>query len=123
MKCDRCQQELQEERYIHGSETLCENCYLEATHHISPCDPWAAYHAQSYREGFGVEGTNELSDLQKAIYEFIKGKGTASMDELRQTFDLPPRELQTNFAILRHCELVRAYKENDVIYLTTFERA
>jgi hypothetical protein len=123
MKCDRCQQELHgEERYIHGSETLCENCYLETTHRISPCDPWAAYHAQSYREGFGVEGTNELSELQKAIYEFIKGKGTASMDELLQIFDLPPRELQTSFAILRHCELVRAYKENDVIYLTTFSQ-
>ena len=123
MKCDRCQQELhEEERYDHGGETLCEDCYLEATHRVSPCDPWAAYHAQSYREGLGVEGTAELSELQKAIYEFIRGKGHVSMDELLQTFDLPPRELQTSFAVLRHCELVRAYKQNGTIYVTTFER-
>ena len=123
MKCDRCRQELQEgERFVHGSEILCEDCYLEAVHNIAPCDPWAAYNAQSYRESFGVEGTDELSDLQKAIYEFISTKGQVSMDELLQIFDLPARELQITFAVLRHCGLVRAYKQNESIYVTTFKQ-
>ena len=123
MKCERCQQELQrEECHTHNGETLCEDCYLEAVHRVSPCDPWAAYHAQSYREGFGVDGTDELTELQKAMYDFISGKGKVSMDELRKTFDLPPRELQTNFAVLRHCQLIRAYKDNGEIYVTTFDK-
>lgn len=123
MICDRCRQEFEgEEGYRYGSETLCEDCYLEATHRVSPCDPWAAYNAQSFREGFGIEGTDGLSQLQKAIYEFIRDRGHVSIDELLQAFDLPPRELQTSFAVLRHCELVRAYKQDGTIYVTTFDQ-
>ena len=123
MKCDRCRQELQEEeRFVHGSEILCEDCYLEAVHSITPCDPWAAYNAQSYRESFGVEGTDGLSDLQKAIYEFISTKGQVSMDELLQIFDMPAREFRIIFAVLRHCGLVRAYRQNGSIYVTTFKQ-
>ena len=33
-----------------------------------------------------------------------------------------PNGLQTHFAVLRHCGLVRAYKDNDTIYLTTFDQ-
>ncbi len=122
MRCERCQHELQEEEsYRYGSEMLCEDCYLEVTERVSPCDPWAAYHAKSFREGFGVEGTDGLSQLQKDMYEFIKKKGHVSMGELQQIFDLPPRELQTSFAVLRHCGLVRAYKQNGTICVTTFE--
>ncbi len=123
MRCERCQQELLEEEHNqYGNETLCEDCYLVAVHRVIPCDPWAAYHAQSYREGFGVEGTDELSEVQKALYEFIRSKGQASLDELLKTFDLLPNEVQTNFAVLRHCGLVRAYKANNTIYLTTFDQ-
>ena len=123
MKCDRCRRELQEEEcFDHIGETLCEDCYLEAVHLISPCDPWAVHHAQSYRERSGVEGINELSDLQKAIYEFIRGKGQATMDEMLQTFALPARELHIAFAVLRHCGLVRAFKQNNSIYVTTLEQ-
>ena len=123
MRCERCQQELQEEEYNqYGNETLCEDCYLVAVHRVIPCDPWAAHHAQSYRECSRVEGTDGLSEVQKALYDFIRDKGRVSMDELPKTFDLLPNELQTNFAVLRHCGLVRAYKDNDTIYLTTFDQ-
>ncbi len=123
MRCEHCHQELQkEEYYTHCNETLCEDCYLGAVHRVTPCDPWAAHHAQSYRKGFGVEGTDGLNEVQKAIYDFIRDKGRVSMDELPKTFDLLPNEIQTNFAVLRHCGLVRAYKDNDAIYLTTFDQ-
>ena len=122
MKCERCHRELQEdERYRHGGQTLCEDCYLEAAHRVSPCDPWAAYHARSCRDSQGLHGGEGLSELQRAIYDFIESKGRVSMDELWQSFDLPPRELETSFAVLRHCGLVRAYKENGEICLTTLD--
>jgi hypothetical protein len=69
-----------------------------------------------------IEGTDGLNVIQKAIYDFIGDKGRGSMDELPKTFDLLLNEIQTNFAVLRHCGLVRAYKDNDTIYLTTFDQ-
>lgn len=123
MRCEYCQQELQEqEYYTYGNAKLCEDCYLVAMHRVIPCDPWAAHHVQSYREFSRVEGTDGLSEVQKAIYDFIRDKGRVSMDELPKTFDLLPNELQTNFAVLRHCGLVRAYKANNTVYLTTLDQ-
>lgn len=121
MRCDHCQQKFtEEEHYNHGSQALCENCYLEAVGKPRVCDPWAAYNAQSLRENMGLKGEAGLTELQKAMYDFVKGRGHVSMDEILETFALSPRELETSFAVLRHCALVRAYKEDDVIYVTTF---
>ena len=119
MKCDQCQQELREdEGFTRGDRTLCEDCYLEEISSPQVCDPWAAYVAQSYRESMGLKGEAGLTELQKALYKFIKERKEVSVDDMQETFDLSQHELMTSFAVLRHCGLVRAYKENDMIYLT-----
>ena len=123
MKCDRCRQECAEEEcFTYGSQMLCEDCYLEVVGKPRVCDPWAAYNAQAFRESMGLKGEVGLTELQKAMYDFIDGRGHVSMDEMLEAFELSPRELETSFAVLRHCGLVRAYKEDDVIYLTTFQQ-
>jgi len=51
----------------------------------------------------------------------VKEKGKVSAEEIREAFDLSQNELMTSFAVLRHCSLVRGCKENNAIYLTTFD--
>jgi late competence protein required for DNA uptake (superfamily II DNA/RNA helicase) len=122
MRCSNCNQEISEDdAYVHREETLCEDCYLEAIQRVRVCDPWAVHIATSTREALGLKGTDGLSDLQKSIYEFIKSKGKITLEEVMGNFKLSSREMETQFAVLRHCELIRAYKENSRIYLTTFD--
>jgi len=123
MKCDRCQQEISEnDRLVHGSLSLCEDCYLEEVSKPQVCDPWAAYNAQSVRENMGLEGEAGLTALQQTLYQFVKEKGKVSMDEILEAFNLTRNELMTSFAVLRHCSLVRGCKEKDGIYITTFDQ-
>ena len=123
MRCSKCRQDVPEDQtYVHLGETLCEDCYLEAINRVKACDPWAVYHATRVRENMGLEGTEGLTELQKAIHEFIKSRGRATGEEVMGNLGLSQQEMETNFAILRHCELIRAYKENGKIYLTTLER-
>jgi hypothetical protein len=107
--------------YVHGGEPLCEDCYLEAIHRVKACDPWAVHAATRARETLGLSGTDGLSELQKAIYEFVKDRGKVTREEVMENFRLPQHEMETQFAILRHCELVRGHKEEGTIYMTTFE--
>ncbi len=121
MRCNRCHQELAEgeERELRG-ETLCEDCYIEAAYPAKACDPWAVYTAKRSRESRGQQGSEGLTELQKDIYEFIKKRGKVTGEELMQHLGLSPSKIQTELAILRHCELIKGQKENGKIYLTVF---
>jgi len=122
MRCSRCNQEVPEDQtYVHRGETLCEDCYLEAVRQVKACDPWAVRAATCVRETLGIKGTEGLSALQKAIYEFIKSRGKVTREEIIENFKLLQHEMETQFAILRHCELMKAHKEKGIIYVTTFE--
>ncbi|MBA7658494.1 hypothetical protein ES703_66450 [subsurface metagenome] len=59
---------------------------------------------------------------QKAIYEFVRGKGKVTREQLIENLGLTEAELQTQLATLRHCELVKGYKEGDKIYLVLFDQ-
>ena len=65
----------------------------------------------------GLEGTDGLTNLQKEIYEYIQEKGKATKAELMEKFQLPSPELENQFAILRHCQLLKGKKEGDTVYL------
>jgi len=64
-----------------------------------------------FRETHGLTGTEGLSDVQKSIYEFIKARGKASREEIAKEFNLKPSVLENEFAILRHCQLLKANKK------------
>jgi hypothetical protein len=68
----------------------------------------------------GHSGTDGLTPLQKRIYALIKEKGKILREEIAPNFALPQWEIEKQMAILRHCELIRATKEEDgKIYITT----
>jgi SOS-response transcriptional repressor LexA len=70
-----------------------------------------------FRESHGLTGTDGLTDLQKEIYEYIKSKGKATRMELAEKFMLSSVDLENQFAIMRHCQLLKGKKEGDEVYL------
>jgi hypothetical protein len=123
MKCNRCGRDIKEgDSYTHFGETLCEDCYLDMRLEVKGCDPWAVHSAKRWRENSGLAGAEGLNDLQKAIYEFVKSKGKVTREEVMGNLSLSEQEIQKQLAILRHCELVRGYKEGDNVYLVPFRQ-
>ena len=89
MNCDRCGHEIREsESYTYRGETLCEDCYLDIRLEVKACDPWAVYSATRYRDSSRLKGTEGLSELQKAIYEFVKSIGKVTREEVMEGFSL-----------------------------------
>ena len=120
--CNRCGREVPAENsYQHLGEALCEDCYIDIKYPAKGCDPWAVYSATRSRKSAGLEGTEGLTEQQKKIYELVKEKGKVTREEILANFNLKNTELQTHLATLRHCELVKGYKEGNCIYLVTFD--
>ncbi|MCW4046983.1 MAG: hypothetical protein NWE99_05400 [Candidatus Bathyarchaeota archaeon] len=119
MQCDRCRISLNDgEGYDFHGKVLCEDCYMYETNPPKACDPTAVSSALSMRKQLGQSGTEGLTELQKQIYSIIEAKGKITKEELAAQLGLKLEELEQQFAILRHCELVRAAKEGDKVYLT-----
>ena len=51
-----------------------------------------------------------MTELQKAIYEFIVSSGGVKKEEIAQKFEISLLETENQFALLRHCELVKGQK-------------
>lgn len=119
VQCDRCGLALRDgEGYeLHG-KLLCEDCYMYVTDPPRTCDPTAVASALSVRKQLGQSGVDGLTELQKKIYLLIAEKGKISKEELAAALKLTPAELESQFAVLRHCKLIRAFKEGSKIYLT-----
>jgi len=112
MKCNHCGREISTENsFLHLGETLCEDCYIDIRYPAKACDPWAVYSATRSRQDAGLKGTEGLTEIQKRIYEFTKGKGNAIREEILANFKMEETELQTHLATLRHCELLKGQKE------------
>ena len=118
IKCQSCGKEIAEDEvFATEGKTLCENCYIDVGHRIRVCDPWGVRSKKIFRESHGLEGTDGLTDLQNRIYEYIQQKGKATKAELMERFQLPSPELENQFAILRHCQLLKGKKEEDAMYI------
>lgn len=121
MNCARCGCVIPEgESFDYYGQTLCEDCYIGAIEPPRPCDVAAVHSAKQIRTLTGQRGTEGLTELQKEIYNYIKERGKVTKAELAQKFNLPEWELEKQFAVLRHCELIKARKEGDKIYLVPF---
>ena len=119
MQCDRCGLLLKEgETYDFHGKILCEDCYFYETNPPKACDPMAVSAALSIRKQLGQSGTTGLTELQRQICGVIEQRGKITKEEFLKTINIEPEELERQFAILRHCELIRAFKEGDKVYLT-----
>ncbi len=118
MKCSRCGREISEaESYVHQGRLLCEDCLMEIGLHSGKCEPWASYLATHTRERLGMKGTEGLTELQKKVYEFIKGKGKTTREEVKQNLNLSEVEIDTQLTPLMHSELIKERGEGGNLYL------
>lgn len=119
MQCSRCGIEIQEvEGYQFHGQFLCEDCYIYVTNPPKACDPTAVASALSVRKQLGQTGSNDLTEIQKKIYQIIELKGKVTKEELIAQSNLKPEEIEQQIAFFRHCELIRALKENNKVYFT-----
>jgi hypothetical protein len=118
IRCQGCGCDMAEDEcVISAGQTLCQDCYIAASHRIRVCDPWGERSKKIYRDSHGLSGKEGLTDLQKQIYEFIAERGQVTREEVAASLQLSPTELENEFAILRHCQLLKGKKEGDKIYL------
>ena len=122
MECKRCKSSLKEgETYdLHG-KVLCEDCYMYETNPPKACDPMAVSSALSVRKQLGQSGSAGLTELQQKIYTTIEKYGKITKEDLVKTLNVKPEQLEQEFAFFRHCELLRAFREDGKIYFTKWE--
>ena len=117
-RCQGCGKDVPEDDcFFSEGKTLCEDCYMDAGQRIRVCDPWGERSKLIFRESHGLSGIEGLTELQRKIYEFIKKQGKATREDLAKEFGLKTVELENEFAILRHCQLLKGKKEGDKVYL------
>jgi hypothetical protein len=119
MECSRCGASLAEGEALdfHG-KLLCEDCYMYESNPPRACDPHAVASALSVRKQLGQNGDAGLTERQKKIVKLIEQSGKVTKHELAAALNMKSEELEAEFAVLRHCELVRAQKEGSRIYFT-----
>jgi hypothetical protein len=122
MECERCKSLLKEgETYdLHG-KVLCEDCYMYETNPPRPCDPMAVASALSVRKQSGQSGNSDLTELQQKIYDTIEKYGKITKEDLVNVLNVKPEQVEQEFAFFRHCELLRAFREDGKIYFTKWE--
>ena len=84
------------------------------------CDPLAVSSTPSVRRQLGQTGTEGLSETQKQIYGAVAERGRVSREELLEMFGLSAEGFEQEFALLRHCELLRGFKEGKTVYFMKY---
>jgi len=89
VKCDKCNCEISAvDSYQYLGKTLCEDCYIDIKYPAKVCDPWAVYTATRSRQQKGLKDTEGLTELQGAIYGYIRSSGKVTREKLMNNFNL-----------------------------------
>jgi hypothetical protein len=112
---------MEAESYDLYGKVLCEDCYMYETNPPKVCDPTAVSSALSVRKQLGQTGTTGLTELQQKIYSKVEESGKITKEELVKVLNIKPEELEREFAFFRHCELLRAFREDGKVYFTKWE--
>jgi hypothetical protein len=121
MQCERCGITLEEAQVNnYQGKVLCEDCCFDLMNPPKACDPTAVSSTLMIRKQLGQSGTEGLTALQKLIYDTVIEQGKISRQELLALMKLTPQELEQQFVILRHCELLKAFKEGNTIYIAKY---
>ncbi len=122
MECNICKDPIPEgEECQYNGKVICEDCYIETLSPPKTCDVAAVYAAKKHRAALGQSGTEGLTDQQKEIVEFVKENGKVTKQGIAEKFGLKPYELERQFAILRHCEILKGKKEGSNVYIVPFD--
>jgi hypothetical protein len=121
MSCEKCGVKLEDgQSYSYQGKTLCEDCCFDMMSTTKICDPTAVSSTLNVRKELGQSGTDGLTELQKQIYNIVISRRKVDRAELVVELKLSEQEFHNNFAVLRHCELLRAFKEGNTVYLAKF---
>jgi hypothetical protein len=116
--CTKCGASTEgEESREYLGEVLCEDCYLDALSPVKTCDPWAVHTARSLKD---LPGGLTLTPRQQQLYDLVKEQGEVAKQEAARILGVSEDELQREFAVLRHLEMLRACKKDEGIFLIPF---
>jgi hypothetical protein len=116
MKCDRCSKTIEPENTRnHLGQTLCEDCYMDTLSPSRACDPWAVHSAKSFEKQSA--GAGALTPVQSQILRLLRETGGMEAPVLLRQLgsELTLKELEREFATLRHMEKARGEKRGDRI--------
>jgi hypothetical protein len=117
MNCALCETEIPvDEQQEYLGRTLCEDCYIDALSPLKTCDPWAVHCAKSF-EKCGVS-MGVLTPLQSEILAVLKKTDGVERQSFLEQLDkkISLKELEREFATLRHMEKARAEKRGDKVF-------
>jgi hypothetical protein len=109
-RCDRCGVAVAAADLIaHGGQRLCEDCYMDVVSPLKPCDPWAVHNAR------GAKNLEKpaLLPLQQQLLDAVTEAGAITPDDLAARLNVRRQDLDKQFAVLRHMELLRGFKGED----------
>jgi hypothetical protein len=114
VECDSCRGKIEpgdEKQYL--GRTLCEDCYMDALSPTKTCDPWAVHSAKSFEKH--AESAPILTPIQSEILLILKETGGIEPQALlgKLAVKLTQKELDREFAALRHMEKARGEKRGD----------
>jgi hypothetical protein len=117
MECDRCRARIETgDEKLHLGQTLCEDCYMDTLSPTKTCDPWAVHSAKSFEKHAKIPPI--LKPIQSEILAILKATGgiepQALLGELAGK--LTQKELEREFAALRHMEKARGEKRGDRVF-------
>ena len=118
MKCQKCGREITEdESHPFEGKVLCDDCYIKAISTEKECDPWATFLSAQERGGFWPKTTENLDEVEKKIYAFIRDSGRTTREGIATKFGLSLDDLEPKLDVLMHAELVKERREGDSVYV------
>lgn len=114
MQCNRCHTNIEPgDEKQHLGQSLCEDCYMETLSPVKTCDPWAVYSAKSFEKL--ADNSLIFTPIQSEILSILKATGGIEPQALLGEISgkLTQKELEREFATLRHMEKARGEKRGD----------
>ena len=116
-QCTRCRLECDEAELRDVLEQrLCEDCYIDNVELSKTCDPWAVHSAKNLVASQGLRLTSD----QERLLELVKTEKEIGFPEAASRLGMTDKQLQEDFTVLRHMELLRAAKKGDGKVITLF---
>jgi hypothetical protein len=115
--CAKCQAECDEtELRDFSDQRLCEDCYIDMVELSKTCDPWAVHSAKNLVASQGLR----LTPGQEKLLELVKTEKEIGFPEAAGKLGLTEKQLQEDFTVLRHMELLRAAKKGNSKVIALF---
>jgi hypothetical protein len=115
--CTRCRVDCDEaELREFSDQRLCEDCYIERVELSKTCDPWAVHSAKNTLASQGLR----LTPDQEKLFELVKAEKEIGFPEAAKRLGMTERQLQEDFTVLRHMDLLRGAKKGSGKVITLF---